>query len=155
MVAAMREFGPASPAVRALAAEVAAEQQRLVANHLLSHVAASGVPLSDVQLHVTDTGDGLQRMVLWLNQQQQQPLWATNAPALLPNGLLAAPSMLPQAQAAGDSKSTGGGQCGVPGAAHVVQPPQQPSPRGSVPPSTSRRAAEDDDEDEYESPSDE
>ena len=149
VAAAVRQFGPTSPPVRALAAEVAAEQQRLVANHLLTHVAATGVALSDVQLHVTDTGQGVQKLVLWLTGDpaaQPQALWATNAPALLPNGLLAVPNMLPGTQQQ-QQQPVGQGQCGAP----VVPPPPPGRPAGSAK-GAAVPSGEDDGGDEYESP---
>ena len=157
VAAAVRQFGPTSPPVRALAAEVAAEQQRLVANHLLTHVAATGVALADVQLHVTDTGQGQQKMVLWLTGDaaaQPQALWATSAPALLPNGLLAVPNMLPgtqqqQQQQQQVAQPVGGqGQCGAP----VVPPPQPWRPGGPARGAVASSGEDDDGDDEYESP---
>jgi hypothetical protein len=151
VAAALRQFGPTSPPVRALAAEVAAEQQRLVANHLLTHVAATGVALADVQLHVTDTGQGTQKMVLWLTGDaaaQPQALWATSAPALLPNGLLAVPNMLPgqqQQQQQQQQQPVGGqGQCGA-----RVMPPPQPGRSGGPARGAVASPGEDDEGDEY------
>jgi hypothetical protein len=75
--------------VRALAAEVAAAQQGIVAAQLLAHVAASGVPVSSMQIRVQAEADGTQRVLLFVNGQTG-PLWAS-APGVGPGGLLSLP----------------------------------------------------------------
>ena len=92
-------FGPGSPAVRALAAEVAAAQQGIVAAQLLAHVAASGVPVSSMQIRVQAEADGSQRVLLFVNGQTG-PLWAS-APGVGPGGLLALPGAEGAAQTCG------------------------------------------------------
>ena len=93
---AISQFGPASPAVRALAAEVALAQQGLVAAQLIAHAAASGLPVAHMHLRVADSGRGEATVMLLLNGATQAPLWA-QAPALGPTGLLHLPTgVLPQ-----------------------------------------------------------
>jgi len=58
--------GAASPAVRALAAEVAAAQQGIVAAQLLALAHAQGLPTRSMQLRVVDDGGGVQRVVLFV-----------------------------------------------------------------------------------------
>jgi hypothetical protein len=93
-------FGPGSPAVRALAAEVAAAQQGIVAAQLLAHVAASGVPVSSMQIRVQAEADGSQRVLLFVNGQQNSPIWAS-APGVGPGGLLSLPGAESAAQTCG------------------------------------------------------
>ena len=89
-------YGAGSPAVRALAAEVAAAQQGIVAAQLMAHVAASGVAVHSMQVRVHHEVDGTQRVTLFVNGGN--PVWAT-APGLGPGGLLSLPGAAPATEA--------------------------------------------------------